>query len=49
MWKKFWKAETRAFQPYHQILCMSKMSEMSEKSYLFQLYVMLFVSETSKI
>ena len=22
--KKFWKAETRAFQPYHQILCMSK-------------------------
>ena len=22
--KKFWKAETRAFQPYHQILCILK-------------------------
>ena len=22
--KKFWKAETKAFQPYHQILCILK-------------------------
>ena len=24
IWKKFWKAQLRAFQPYHQILCILK-------------------------
>ena len=47
--KSFGKLRLRAFQPYHQILCMSKHSKMSKIDQIHIRAVMLCMSKTSKM
>ena len=48
--KKFWKAQTRAFQPYHQnTVYMKSMSKMSKIDQIHLRAVMLFMSKMLKI
>ena len=47
--KSFGKLRLRAFQPYHQILCILIMLEMSEIEQVHLRAVMLFMLETLEI